>query len=314
MHEERQLTIGEVVTELQPYYPDLTISSIRFLEREGLVTPQRTTGGHRLFTKQDMDRIRHIKDLQRRRYSLEEIRQHLNRASEATTLQAITDEYLHFILAGERTQALNLMMSTVHTDVTAKELYLNVITPAMARIGILWQQGKVSIAQEHLASSISRDAVALLKEHLATKPANGLRAVAACPPGELHELGIKVASDLFECAGWYVSYLGANTPIETLLDFIEQRRPHLLLLSVGFADVAWTRYGDYCRGTARAGLLGPVVIGVGGPTVKTDAPEWLNVGADFLSEHADDAIEKATALVTRVQRAESEHHNPVSGR
>ncbi len=55
------LSIGQVVTHLQAEYPDVSHSSLRFLEREGLVTPHRTPGGHRLFTKQDVDRVRQIK-------------------------------------------------------------------------------------------------------------------------------------------------------------------------------------------------------------------------------------------------------------
>src|SRR5687767_5899676 len=71
------LSIGQVVTHLQAEYPDVSHSSLRFLEREGLVTPHRTPGGHRLFTKQDVDRVRQIKRWQEQRLSLAEIRQRL---------------------------------------------------------------------------------------------------------------------------------------------------------------------------------------------------------------------------------------------
>lgn len=59
------LTIGEVVQRLQPTYPDLSISKVRFLEEEGLITPERTAGGYRKFATSDVGRIEMILRLQR---------------------------------------------------------------------------------------------------------------------------------------------------------------------------------------------------------------------------------------------------------
>ncbi len=59
------LTIGEVVQKLQPSYPDLSISKVRFLEEEGLITPERTAGGYRKFAQKDVARIEMILRLQR---------------------------------------------------------------------------------------------------------------------------------------------------------------------------------------------------------------------------------------------------------
>jgi DNA-binding transcriptional MerR regulator len=59
------LTIGEVVQRLQPSYPDLSISKVRFLEDEGLVAPERTAGGYRKFTHGDVARVETVLLLQR---------------------------------------------------------------------------------------------------------------------------------------------------------------------------------------------------------------------------------------------------------
>lgn len=59
------LTIGEVVQKLQPAYPDLSISKVRFLEEEGLISPERTAGGYRKFASSDVSRIEMILRLQR---------------------------------------------------------------------------------------------------------------------------------------------------------------------------------------------------------------------------------------------------------
>lgn len=59
------LSIGEVLATLKPEFPDVTVSKIRFLEAEGLITPDRTTSGYRTFYPQDLERLRTILKMQR---------------------------------------------------------------------------------------------------------------------------------------------------------------------------------------------------------------------------------------------------------
>jgi DNA-binding transcriptional MerR regulator len=62
---ERLLRIGEVVRRLSEEFPDISISKIRYLEDEGLLTPTRTQGGYRLFSEEDVERLEVILRLQR---------------------------------------------------------------------------------------------------------------------------------------------------------------------------------------------------------------------------------------------------------
>ena len=62
---ERLLRIGEVVRRLRDEFPDISISKIRYLEDEGLLTPRRTQGGYRLFSEDDVERLQTILRLQR---------------------------------------------------------------------------------------------------------------------------------------------------------------------------------------------------------------------------------------------------------
>lgn len=62
------MTIGELVENVQPAHPDLTISKVRFLEDEGLVTPERTAGGYRKFTTSDAARVDLILRLQKEQF------------------------------------------------------------------------------------------------------------------------------------------------------------------------------------------------------------------------------------------------------
>lgn len=72
-------SIGEVIATLSRDFPDLTISKIRFLEAEGLITPLRAPSGYRKFTNFDRERIRYILELQHEHYlPLRVIREHLD--------------------------------------------------------------------------------------------------------------------------------------------------------------------------------------------------------------------------------------------
>ena len=75
----RFMSIGEVLAQLRPEFPDITISKIRFLEDEGLVKPQRTSSGYRKFSREDVGRLRYVLTAQRDRYlPLRVIKEHLD--------------------------------------------------------------------------------------------------------------------------------------------------------------------------------------------------------------------------------------------
>jgi len=65
---EKLLRIGEVVRRLADEFPDISISKVRYLEDEGLLTPRRTQGGYRLFSEDDLERLRTILRLQREEF------------------------------------------------------------------------------------------------------------------------------------------------------------------------------------------------------------------------------------------------------
>jgi DNA-binding transcriptional MerR regulator len=76
--EEKLLTIGSVCGRLKDEFPDISISKIRYLEDQGLLTPKRTSGGYRLFSEEDVERLTTILRLQRDEFlPLRVIRQEL---------------------------------------------------------------------------------------------------------------------------------------------------------------------------------------------------------------------------------------------
>ncbi len=89
MTEPTYYTISKALAQLQAEFPDLTHSSLRFLEKEGMLQPQRTQGGHRLYSEEDIARIRLVKRLQAQRYyPLETIRHMLGKLKQAKNTEA----------------------------------------------------------------------------------------------------------------------------------------------------------------------------------------------------------------------------------
>ncbi|MGC5584817.1 MerR family transcriptional regulator [Ornithinimicrobium sp. W1679] len=86
------VSIGAVLRELQPDFPDLTISKIRYLETEGLISPDRRASGYRLFAPADVARLRFILTAQRDRFwPLRVIKDALDRLDQGMDVPGLTD-------------------------------------------------------------------------------------------------------------------------------------------------------------------------------------------------------------------------------
>jgi len=84
------ISIGEVLSILKRDFPDVTISKIRFLEAEGLVTPERTTSGYRRFSQHDVDRLRTVLTMQRDQYlPLKVIKESLETGADSADATAV---------------------------------------------------------------------------------------------------------------------------------------------------------------------------------------------------------------------------------
>ena len=116
------------------------------------------------------------------------------------------------LLHGDSTVCLNIALESIKDSDDVEQFYQQVIHPAMYEIGLLWEQGHISVAQEHLASAIvGRIMVAVSVVKRERKQRAG-KIVVTSSPNKLHEIGAWMVSEIFELAGWEVRYLGANTP------------------------------------------------------------------------------------------------------
>jgi diguanylate cyclase (GGDEF)-like protein len=109
-------------------------------------------------------------------------------------------------------------------------LYQRVISPALWRIGDLWEQGKISVADEHLATALTHQVMAgIYGPSLGHEVLPG-RIMLAAVEREHHALGLRMAADVIELEGYETVYLGADVPTDDLLGAIAARSPDLVAL------------------------------------------------------------------------------------
>ena len=108
-----RLSIGEVLAQLRPDFPEVSISKIRFLEAEGLIEPERTPSGYRKFSSRDIERLRYVLTSQREHYlPLKVIKEHLDaidRGLEPPPLTAATGPQVPQVVAGEQRRRVQFL-------------------------------------------------------------------------------------------------------------------------------------------------------------------------------------------------------------
>lgn len=152
------------------------------------------------------------------------------------SLDALAWRYLAALLAGDRREAVRIILQEGwRRGVSAPQLELGVIAVAQRELGRLWEEARITIAEEHLATSISELALATLYDHLPRRPRIIRRAIVACVEGERHSLGGRITADFLEMAGFDVRFLGSDVPTESLLAMVETTRPDVVALSATMA-------------------------------------------------------------------------------
>lgn len=144
----------------------------------------------------------------------------------------IASRYVQSQLAGDCRAALRLVEDeALGNGMTIPEVQLRVVQPAQEEIGRLWEANKISVAQEHLATSISQVVLSHLYPRLPREPSNGKLAIVACVEGEMHDMGGRIGADFLEMAGFDVRFLGANVPTKDLLAMVNSTNADLVGLS-----------------------------------------------------------------------------------
>lgn len=106
-----------------------------------------------------------------------------------------------------------------------------VFFPILREIGRRWQAGEASVAQEHYAAALLREQMTTMLASLGQNHAASRHAATTTFPGDLHELAALAMAIRLSQAGWRVSYLGANLPVEELAGFCRAKGLDLVSVS-----------------------------------------------------------------------------------
>jgi DNA-binding transcriptional MerR regulator len=230
MEAQQLLRIGEL-SKRSGVSPEL----LRAWERRyGLLRPMRSGGGLRLYSLDDLERVRLM-------------RRHLGEgiaAAEAARLAAApvatsspsavlapaaVREQLGDALAEfdePRAQAvIDRLLSAVTLDTALGE----VVLPYLKELGERWERGESSVAQEHFASALIRGRLLGLARGWGL--GSGPGALLACLPGEQHDLGLLVFGLALRDRGWRISYLGTDAPLDTVGEAARQIAPAFVVLN-----------------------------------------------------------------------------------
>jgi methanogenic corrinoid protein MtbC1 len=199
------------------------------------------------------------------------------------------EEYIDHLIAGED-EACMAQAREIATDLLGlHRLYVDTIQPSQYRVGEIWEAGKISVATEHLATATNSYVATNCYAPLARASSGGPKAMIACTPEEMHELGPRLLSDLLECDGWDVDFYGTSMPVRDLIGAIKERRPRFLGLSAALV----MHLGSVRRTiTLIREALGPETppIIVGGNAFRGGDDLWKKVGADLYAADASEAV------------------------
>jgi MerR family transcriptional regulator, light-induced transcriptional regulator len=279
----RLLTIGQVVARLSQQFPDVTPSSLRFLEREGLVEPRRTPGGHRLYSERHINQVRRIKQWQRDRLSLAEIRERLDAAGSLPDHAELASQFVSLASIGDSPRARRTILSAYEAGLPFSEIYDEVLRPALYEVGQRWQAGDLTIVQEHEITAIVRDLIGELSAHTVRPEQPAEIILAACVAGETHDLGLRMVSHLLETEGHVVHFLGANVPAESIIDGIRMRSVTAVLLSTTIEANIPALMATLDAINSMPSDERPRVI-VGGQILEGREDEIRNLGAELITD------------------------------
>jgi DNA-binding transcriptional MerR regulator len=254
---------------------DVAPELLRAWERRyGLLRPSRTDGGYRLYTEADVDRVHTmqahldagVSAAEAAKLALEAPAPIAGQGRARVLLAAMREALDKFDGA-----AAHAVIDDALSELTLDTVLSEIVLSYLAELGARWERGEASIAQEHFASNLLRGR--LLGLARGWDRGSGRRAVLACAPGELHDLPLLAFGLALRERGWRITYLGVDTPVETIIDAARSVRPRLVVVSSSMPGrlidasaqlgrlASTTRLGVAGPGAADARISGAVALG-----------------------------------------------------
>jgi DNA-binding transcriptional MerR regulator/methylmalonyl-CoA mutase cobalamin-binding subunit len=220
------------------------------------VTPTRTTGGHRVYTDQDIARLKLLNQATSNGHSISQIAQfsldELKKLLKDEPINNLADTYKDTKSVTERVylaedyikkcyasilafdaRELESHFENAIVELGAQSFIEHLLEPLLTMIGDRWKTGELRPVHEHMASSIIRSLTYILRNNSPCAP-NAPKMIVSTPIGQLHELGALLAAIIAELKGWQVTYLGANLPSEEIAAAVKFTNARAVTISISF--------------------------------------------------------------------------------
>ena len=147
------------------------------------------------------------------------------------------------------------------------DFFDKILRPVMSKVGEDWQNGKLAIATEHVASNVAQTLVKIIMEQV-TGSGNKKKVMLCVPVGEEHHIGCDVLETYLTIKGFKIFNMGTSIPTESIIEFINMKKPDIILISITIQDnvLAGQRLAKKIREQSKIPIL------VGGYAMQIDDP------------------------------------------
>jgi methanogenic corrinoid protein MtbC1 len=273
--------------------------------RYGIPRPQRTPGGHRLYSDRDIAIIRWLRDRTNEGVNISHAVLLLTNMLDvpaatlpagndsARAIEQLIDEVVGALVDFDSLRA-DQIMSEAFSIYPFEHVLLELVQPAMVEIGERWHRGEINVAVEHFATQFVRRKLAGLLS-IFENTARRATAVVGCAPGELHDLGALLSALFLVRRGWHVIYLGPQVPLFDLLETVQSVKPTLVCLSASTMETALELIP-----VARALIeTNPQVhFGYGGRVFNINPELRHSIPGIFLGQNARELVDTAGQLLS----------------
>jgi MerR family transcriptional regulator, light-induced transcriptional regulator len=268
------LTLQEAAEQLKVHY----MTAYRWVRQGDL--PAFKAGGRLRVRRTDVDRF-----VTQRRVDV------VNPQPGRTDWPTHVTRLYELLVEGRGGDAAQLVRKVIADGAPVGQVYLDLLTPALHRIGDAWAAGSITVAAEHRAAEICSVIIARLGDHFRRRgPARGV-AVTLTPPGELHGIAATMAADFLRAGGFDVHHLGVNVPVAELRQFLSEVPCDVLCVSVTMTPEDPAVYTSIANA---AGADAPMVVTFGGQGVD---PELAAAAGGVVIDSLDELPSKLDELV-----------------
>jgi DNA-binding transcriptional MerR regulator len=258
--------------------------------RYGLFNPTRSKGGLRLYSSDDLERVRSMRRLLSDGMAAAEAAARVlgeaARVDSPVLDPASAIAELRVALDAFDEPAAQAVLDRLLASATVDLVLSEVLVPFLTELGDRWERGEASVGQEHFAASVIRGRLLGLARGWGLGV--GPIALVACLPGEQHDLGALAFGLALRSRGWRISYFGADTPLETIKDAADLLEPQLVVVAAVTDDRVRPVVAEL---EALAGVFRVALGGAAADTALLDA-NVLRLGGDPVAE-----AERVSALV-----------------